>query len=148
MLPLFVYGTLRDPDLLRLALGREVDAETILQATLGGYRAASMPGKVYPGLVLSHGMHTPGLILAGLNRFELQVLDAYEDDEYRRGPVAVETSRGAVAAQAYWPALPLDPDAPDWTLEAWQGREKLRVLAHDGPLLYRLRASLQGTAPA
>src|SRR3569623_38566 len=45
--PLYVYGTLRDPDVLELVLGRVLAGAA---ATAPGYRAEGMPGRSYPGL--------------------------------------------------------------------------------------------------
>ena len=45
---LFVYGTLRDPDVLGAVLGRPA---TGLNAAAPGYAVVNYPGRVYPALL-------------------------------------------------------------------------------------------------
>ncbi|GAA2403644.1 hypothetical protein GCM10010420_33650 [Streptomyces glaucosporus] len=83
--PLFVYGTLRFPEVLRALLGR-VPART--PAAVAGWRAAALRGRVYPGLVPADGTVT-GLLLEDLTPAERHVLHTFEGDEYelRRLPL-------------------------------------------------------------
>ena len=53
--PLFVYGTLRDPDLLAAVLGRPLAACEILAAVAPGFRAAHYPNRIYPALIRAPG---------------------------------------------------------------------------------------------
>ncbi|WP_406279865.1 gamma-glutamylcyclotransferase [Nocardia sp. NBC_00881] len=76
---LFAYGTLQFPEVLTVLLGRVPSLEP---AELTGWRAAVLPRRVYPGLVLASGELTPGAVLAGLSAAEWMILDAFEDDEY------------------------------------------------------------------
>ncbi|MGV9818529.1 gamma-glutamylcyclotransferase family protein [Nocardia xishanensis] len=76
---LFVYGTLQFPEVLRELLGRCPD---LAPAELAGWRAAALPGRVYPGLVQDGRATVRGVLLSGLTAGEWAVLDAFEDDEY------------------------------------------------------------------
>ncbi|MEU4340575.1 TetR family transcriptional regulator C-terminal domain-containing protein [Nocardia sp. NPDC023852] len=76
---LFAYGTLQFPEVLKVLLGRVPSLEP---AELTGWRAAVLPRRLYPGLVLAPGELTHGAVLAGLSAAEWMVLDAFEDDEY------------------------------------------------------------------
>ncbi|MEV6387594.1 gamma-glutamylcyclotransferase family protein [Nocardia xishanensis] len=76
---LFVYGTLQFPEVLRELLGRCPD---LAPAELPGWRAAELPGRVYPGLVPDGRATVRGVLLSGLSAGEWAVLDAFEDDEY------------------------------------------------------------------
>lgn len=76
---LFVYGTLRFPEVLVELIGR---CPELIAAELPGWRVAALPGRVYPGLVPAAGGVARGVVLSGLDAGEWVVLDAFEDDEY------------------------------------------------------------------
>ncbi len=76
---LFVYGTLQFPEVLVELIGR---CPELVAAQLPGWRAAALPGRVYPGLVPVAGRIARGVVLSGLDAGEWAVLDAFEDDEY------------------------------------------------------------------
>ncbi|WP_218025283.1 gamma-glutamylcyclotransferase family protein [Nocardia jejuensis] len=107
--PLFVYGTLRFPEVLNELIGRTPELEP---AQLPGRRAAALPGRVYPGLVIATGAVAQGFLLHGLTSAEWEILDAFEDDEYDLQPVCVHAGERELYAWTYtW----LDPVA----LEQW-----------------------------
>ena len=87
-LPLFVYGTLRDPDLLAAVLNRPLHPGALLPARAPGFRAVPYPSRLYPALIRSPGATAEGLLLTDLSPFERDLLDAFEGDEYLRGPIA------------------------------------------------------------
>ncbi|GAA2435489.1 gamma-glutamylcyclotransferase family protein [Streptomyces macrosporus] len=91
--PLFVYGTLRFPEVLRALLGR-VPART--PADVAGWRAAPLEGRLYPGLVPAEETVT-GLLLEDLTPAEWRVLDAFEGDEYDRRRLALTDGRHCCA---------------------------------------------------
>ncbi|MCF6525196.1 gamma-glutamylcyclotransferase [Streptomyces sp. JJ36] len=92
--PLFVYGTLRFPEILRRLLGRVPPAEP---AAVPGWRAAALAGRPYPGLVPAPGAVAPGILLTGLTAGEWAALDAFEGAEYVLREVALEDGRGVRA---------------------------------------------------
>jgi gamma-glutamylcyclotransferase (GGCT)/AIG2-like uncharacterized protein YtfP len=75
---LFVYGSLRFPEVLEALIGR---IPTMSLATAHGWRVAALPGQVYPALVTGTAS-IDGLTIAGLTNEEWQVLDAFEDELY------------------------------------------------------------------
>jgi hypothetical protein len=87
-LPLFVYGTLRDPELLAAVLGRALRLGTIHPARAPGFKAVHYPNRIYPALIRSPGTAAEGLLVIGLSPFERDLLDAWEGEEYRRAPIA------------------------------------------------------------
>jgi hypothetical protein len=139
---LFVYGTLRDPDLLGGALGRVIEPDHRLPAAAPGFRAVPYPGRIYPALLRAPGAAAPGLLLINLSSFERDLLDAYEGDEYRRSPIPVMVGEELHEAFAYLPAVPVPADAPDWTLQHWQTAHKPRVLRAELAALEALRQKL------
>lgn len=126
-LPLFVYGTLRDPDVLAAVVGRTRIAA--VPATLAGYRTTVYPERTYPGLAPAPGTSAAGLLLTGLGTRDLALLDAFEAEEYRRVAVTVATADGDRTAEVYLPVVAIGPDAHDWTLEAWTAQFKAAMLA-------------------
>lgn len=141
--PLFLYGTLRDPDILAAVLGRVVAARQLVGATAPGCASVYFPHRLYPALVQRPGRAAPGLLLAEATIDDLLALDAFEGDEYRRGPVQAMTATGPVAAEVYWPAIAIAPSAPEWTLERWMREHKALVLTRETELG---RAARLGTA--
>ncbi len=83
---LFVYGTLLFPDVLAVLLGRVPRRSP---AVADGWRAAALPGRVYPGLVPARGRQATGLVISGLTGDEVDLLDAYEDVDYALTPVTL-----------------------------------------------------------
>lgn len=147
MPPLFVYGTLRDPDLLAGILARPLPADAALAATAPGFRAATYPARIYPGLVRAPGAAASGLLLTGLTPFECDLLDAYEGDEYRRDIIPVMVGEELHEAFAYLPAIAIPATAPAWTLEAWQATHKPRILASELATVAALRQKLIAIRP-
>ncbi|MFJ2744400.1 gamma-glutamylcyclotransferase family protein [Streptomyces sp. NPDC087440] len=84
---LFVYGTLRFPEVLRAVLGRVPAGAPALAP---GWRAAALEHRAYPGLVASPGSTTRGVLLADLTVAEWRLLDAYEGAEYDLRRIALE----------------------------------------------------------
>ncbi|MFH8407614.1 gamma-glutamylcyclotransferase family protein [Streptomyces sp. NPDC018019] len=76
---LFAYGTLQFDAVLEALIGR-IPHRTAASAP--GWRAASLKGRVYPGLVPAAGSAASGLLLTDLSRRERAILDAFEDDRY------------------------------------------------------------------
>jgi Gamma-glutamyl cyclotransferase, AIG2-like len=145
--PLFVYGTLRDPELLAGVLARPLRADAALAAVAPGFRAVRYPGRVYPALLRAPGAAAPGLVLIDLTPFERDLLDAYEGDEYRPDLIPVMIGEDLHEARAYFPAIAIPPDAPDWTLEVWQEAHKNRVLRAERAAADQLRQKLIAIRP-
>jgi gamma-glutamylcyclotransferase (GGCT)/AIG2-like uncharacterized protein YtfP len=103
-LPLFVYGSLRDPRVRQRVLGERADLTTI-PATLRGFTRQFVPSFDYPFIVpATPDDRIEGEIILGLKEADYPVLDAYEDVEdglYMRIAVSAETADGQVNAWAY-----------------------------------------------
>ncbi|MEV0027635.1 gamma-glutamylcyclotransferase family protein [Nocardia sp. NPDC050793] len=146
---LFVYGTLQFPEVLRELLGR---CPELSPAELTGWRAAALPGRVYPGLVPDGRATVRGVLLSGLSAGEWAVLDAFEDDEYdlrtvlfdgervdTGGPdplrVHPESSRGGacVAPGAVWTYV--------WTAEATSAEWRADAFAAEHLSAFALRCA-------
>ena len=103
-LPLFIYGSLRDPHVRTDLLGERTDLATC-PATLHGYVRELVPGFEYP-FVMPAGsdIAVDGELLLGLTDDDYTILDRYEDVDdglYVRVMVTVETEDGPLAAWTY-----------------------------------------------
>ncbi|RAY14951.1 gamma-glutamylcyclotransferase [Actinomadura craniellae] len=112
--PLFVYGTLRFPEVLQALLGRVPNRAP---AEAPGLRVVALPGRVYPGLIPGAGI-ARGLLLTGLTVREQRVLDDFEGPEYERRRIGLGDGRHAAAY--LW-----DPDA-DHLDEEWSPQDFAR----------------------
>jgi gamma-glutamylcyclotransferase (GGCT)/AIG2-like uncharacterized protein YtfP len=103
-LPLFVYGSLRDPRVRARLLGQDRDLRTC-PAVLRGHARQEAPGFDYPFVVPADAdARVEGELLLGLEAADYAVLDRYEDLEdglYRRVAVTVETPDGRADAWTY-----------------------------------------------
>ena len=140
--PLFAYGTLRDPDILSALLGRPLSDDDRVAARATGFRSVHLPHRVYPALLPAPGAEAVGLLLYRLAPAELDLLDAFEGDEYRRRDITVLTAAGAIAALAYFATAPIPPDAAPWTLLDWTQLHKPTVLAGERQTAAALRERL------
>ncbi|HEY4201707.1 MAG TPA: gamma-glutamylcyclotransferase family protein [Devosiaceae bacterium] len=144
---LFVYGTLRDPDLLAGVLARRLNAAAMLPATAPGFRAVHYPARAYPALVRVPGATAEGLVLTDLTPFERDLLDAFEGAEYRPTLIPVMIAEEVHEAFAYLPAIAVPPDAAPWTLEHWRRQHKPRVIAGEHAGADELRQRLIAVRP-
>jgi gamma-glutamylcyclotransferase (GGCT)/AIG2-like uncharacterized protein YtfP len=106
--PLFVYGTLRSVEVLRTLIGR---IPSMTAARLTGWRAARLPGHVYPGLIRSDDYCADGSVITGLAPDEWMLLDRFEDDEYELTRIATD---GRGLGWAYVWTGPVEPES--WSL--------------------------------
>lgn len=96
---LFVYGTLRDDEVVRRVAGRTFPK---VDGALAGYRRIeATPGFPYPYLVIQAGEVATGAVLLGIDPESLTRLDAYEGGCYGRRRVVVATEHGAREAWVY-----------------------------------------------
>jgi gamma-glutamylcyclotransferase (GGCT)/AIG2-like uncharacterized protein YtfP len=119
--PLFVYGSLCFPDVLRALIDRVPPSEP---ATARGWRAAALRDRVYPALVPAEDKSADGLLLAELTRDEWRLLDAFEDDVYDLALLQLNDDRAGwayVATADEDPALPHEWDPTTFEQTALPG---------------------------
>lgn len=83
---LFVYGTLMNNEVLEPLLGCIPKKEA---AELADFECVTVKGALYPGLKEKRGQRVMGQLLQRLTPDQLEILDRYEGDEYRRIRVQV-----------------------------------------------------------
>jgi len=103
-LPLFIYGSLRDPAVRARLPGIRPDLWTV-PAVLHGHARIMVSGFGYPFVVPADpGSRVDGDLLLGLVDRDYAILDAYEDTAeglYVRAEVTVESDGRRLAAYAY-----------------------------------------------
>lgn len=115
--PLFVYGTLRHPPLLRIVAGEDI-AEPAA-AWLPGHLAFRASGHDYPMIAPAPGHVAEGLLIH-LTAQARARLDFYEGGHgYGIRSVQVDTEDGPRRAEVYWPPDSGPDPAEPWTLATW-----------------------------
>lgn len=126
MSKLFVYGTLRDFDLLSVVVGRPIDTIETEAARLPGYQVSAVKGAGYPMVQRVDGAAAEGLLISNLSAGDLARLDYYEGAHlYDRITVKPEVGGREVGAGLYMPTVDggLRPDG-DWSLAGWQAADR------------------------
>lgn len=144
--PLFVYGTLRDPDLLAAVLGRALRAGEAVAGVAPGFRATHYHDRIYPALIRAPGGVAYGLVLLGLSPFERDLLDAFEVAEYGRAIVPVMIGEELHETDAYLPRVAVAAGDP-WSLERWQARHKPQALRAGAARAEEIRIRLIAIRP-
>ena len=128
-MPLFAYGTLRDPDVCFAVLGHRLEPGQLAAALAPGCRVVTFPGRSYPGLVRAAGAVAEGTLISGLTAADLALLDRFEGDEYRRQTIELIVTGTPATADVYWPSRLIPDSAADWRLDSWVARHKTAFLA-------------------
>jgi gamma-glutamylcyclotransferase (GGCT)/AIG2-like uncharacterized protein YtfP len=89
---LFCYGTLQVPQIIRAVTGRIYQGMT---ATLHGYAIYRVKNAEYPGIIRIADRETEGIVYDNLSAKDLNVLDLFEGDFYRRQLLDVRLSGGS-----------------------------------------------------
>ena len=119
----FFYGTLIDPEVLRLILGREVAPLSRRKARLRGYRRVFRHNATYPVLVADADAAVEGVVIGGLAPRDVAALERYEGPDYKTITLPMALANGGeVVARVFVPARTCAPSAIDWTFEEWRRR--------------------------
>lgn len=126
---MFVYGTLRDPEIRAAVLNGETSDVNVSAASLPDHELFRVKGRSYPMIVEFRRSIVHGQLLEGLTAEQLRRLDAFEGDEYMRGPILVLDAAGRqLRAQVYRPRSGVRRDRRRWSLEQWSPRERRAML--------------------
>ncbi|MEM9784611.1 MAG: hypothetical protein AAF899_19345, partial [Pseudomonadota bacterium] len=126
---LFFFGTLRDPALLEIVIGRALRPGEIRPATAPGRRTWQIVGEDYPILRVeaagssgaSSGASADGILFAPASKAEHEAIAFYEEAEYALSPITVDTATGPVEAH-FFDATDLVTMGPAaWSYDDWYG---------------------------
>lgn len=125
---LFCFGTLMDPDILKIVLGRAVPDHQVRRAELAGFRRVSVVGEAYPATVPEKGARVPGLVVGPITPLERDRVQFFEGFEFVLEERTVEVE-GTIGSEPL-PALVclatdgLTPEAGPWDFERWRLEDK------------------------
>ncbi|MDP3916693.1 MAG: gamma-glutamylcyclotransferase family protein [Nanoarchaeota archaeon] len=92
MKKLFVYGTLKNPEIQKSIFGRIAQSSPDV---LQGYtRSKIRIDKIYPIIIKKRGKFVRGLVIS-VNPKELKLIDKYETNSYKRQKVALKSGTNA-----------------------------------------------------
>jgi len=116
----FVFGTLRDRDLLSLVCEQPVDALPSAAANLPGFEPRYVRNKVFPVLVAAPSSTAIGEVI----EFDEELLERviqYETDDFELSEISVRLSQGNEFNCYYFANIGFS-DITDrlWTLDEWQ----------------------------
>lgn len=125
----FFYGTLTDPDVLGLVLGRSDLAEVARPATLPGYRRVRVEGETYPALVADPAGEVDGIVVEGLDDEDDRRIRYFEDYNFAIETCTVTDELGAeVEAMFCGATRNLTPLDRAWVYTEWAVEEKAKFL--------------------
>jgi len=122
----FVYGTLLAEEVVQAILKR---IPTTVPAILWDYKRVCVRYRTYPAIIPAKGVKLHGKVLLNLGKEEVDLLDQFEDAEYKNTKVEVlrtDTNQLIEANVYVWCSSEHSLDLTDWDYQ--QFREKnLRV---------------------
>ncbi len=127
--PLFIYGSLMDPELLALVIGRATDGFRFEAASVHGFIRLRARNESFPILVPHAGGRVEGVLVFNLTAADVARLQFYEGLGYEGSWYSLEVlpveCRGEVlSAQVYLPTAHLTADDAVWDFDAWAAAER------------------------
>ncbi len=123
---LFAYGTLMFPEVWARVLGEGHEG---IPARLTGFKRFRISGEDYPGAVKSSADDfVRGIVYMSVSESDMEMLDLYEGELYRRETVTVITDGGESVDSVIYIMTEGDDvscDEPDWDPEYFR-RERMR----------------------
>ena len=132
-LPLFVFGTLMDEDVLKWVSGMDLSELELQPAVANGFKRRQVKGECFPVLVPSAQAKVSGLLIGGLTPLALQRTQFFEGDEYYLEGIVVAgmpdshsslLTPGDINAQYFADHQVYDIENRDWSVHTWREQEK------------------------
>lgn len=125
----FFFGTLMDPDVLALVLGRRLRDHDRLVAALDHHRTVRGAAEPYPVLVPERGAVTPGRVLLRPSPDDERRIAWFEEDEYAARWCRVRLVGGSsIAARVFFAHDALGRTEVAWDYGRWCREEKAGYL--------------------
>jgi hypothetical protein len=126
----FFYGTLLDPDVVALVLGRRLPPAAFVPASLPGHARRRAKGASYPIVVRDPCGEVPGAVVGGMSRRDVARLSAYEGPRYCIASLTVKVAGTLTRVSVFRPLENrFQPVGGSWDLAAWQRRDKRSFMA-------------------
>jgi len=120
MQQLFFYGTLCDPALLAVVLGRDARDICLARARLPGFRVAAVKGRAFPMLCAEAAAEAEGILVRDLSALDIARLEFYEGAYlFALRQVDVTTATGDRRAAVFMADDPRWTPGGAWHLDAW-----------------------------
>lgn len=124
-MPLFVFGTLRDREVLEIVLARAVAADSLRSATLADFCVVRLPDESYPILIPALGELADGAIIADLQAEDMKRIEFFESEEYTFRECKVSVDGAAIVDAVYCSEGTVAQGAVEpWDLEHWHRTHK------------------------
>jgi len=125
----FFYGSLLDPDVTALVIGRRLPPNAWRPATLPGFSRRKAKGVSYPVAVRDPKGMVQGAVVGGFSKREVQRLTAYEGPRYHTVPLKVRMHGRIVTVAVFEPKeKAFQPVDGMWSLAEWQRRDKRKFV--------------------
>jgi hypothetical protein len=126
----FFYGSLTDPDVLAVVLGRR--PRRMAPATLAGWRRLRVAGECYPLISPAPGEQVEGAIV-DISPAEARRLAWYEGDDYEPRELGVTLPSGEIVpALVFLPKPDLAHAGEPWDPARWRREHKAALLEAAG----------------
>ncbi|MEL6769277.1 MAG: gamma-glutamylcyclotransferase, partial [Pseudomonadota bacterium] len=142
MKPIFFFGTLRDPELLSVVLGRSLKAGELRPARAAGVVAWQVAGEAYPMLRSDQAQAAEGVLFFPAAPDEVEALRFYEEAEYELLPISVAAGDDGFEALYFGATGRLAAGTGAWDFEGWRRQGRAVALAAAAELM-----PLRGTLP-
>lgn len=128
LLPLFVFGTLKDPDIFHLVVGQKAQAFTISEAIYPDHAVLREKTEAYPVLAERIGLNAPGLLIRGLDAAQIDRIQFFESIEYELCPMTVMEQGQETDASCFIATELLSCEERPWHIEDWIKADKPQAL--------------------
>ncbi|WP_350335553.1 gamma-glutamylcyclotransferase [Coralliovum pocilloporae] len=127
-LPLFFFGTMKDPDIFEIVVGQPLDSFARTEAVYPGHAVLREKQEAYPVLAERDGANAPGLLVSGLNETEVDRIQFFESIEYDLLPICVDCNGAEQGARCFIATELLACEERAWQIENWHTTDKDRAL--------------------
>lgn len=118
--PFFFFGTLMDPEVLRLVVGRTIPKRNIKGAEIDDYRRVFVQGRDFPILTPSLKSSVAGILVENLEQRDIARIDEFEDNGYCRTRCDIKMGDGTARnAWVYLATQSLIASEQEWIFEDW-----------------------------
>ncbi len=125
---LFFFGSLMDPDVLEIVIGRSINPTQLMSGTLKGYRCEREIKESYPVLVPHPAGEANILIAHDLTQADIDRILFYETGEYDLIPFTVHDGTSQLQALGFTTGEGINTSGDTWSLNIWQKADKANFL--------------------